>query len=112
MARTYVKGRTTKLKNKGFKRRTPTHHGHCWICGYDPRLKGQKKTQQRSDFKFDVIPFIDWVLKMKKCKDCGEEIDTFGYDVRCPKCKKKNTLKRKYQRRHEYRKERIFKVET
>ena len=39
----------------------------------------------------------------KKCKDCGIEISkTDG--VRCPKCKRKNTEKRKYKRRHEHRK--------
>jgi len=40
---------------------------------------------------------------MRKCKDCGKEINNY-IDVRCPICKKKNTKKRKYQRRHEHRK--------
>ncbi len=66
MARSYVKGRTTKHKNKGYKRKTPPRHGHCCFCGYDPRLKGCKRTQMERDFKFDIIPFIEWVLKNKE----------------------------------------------
>jgi len=40
---------------------------------------------------------------LRKCKDCGIEIEN-RFDVRCSKCKKKNTVKRKYKRRHEHRK--------
>ena len=36
---------------------------------------------------------------MKKCKDCGVKLEN-NFDVRCPKCKVKNTEKRKYKRRH------------
>jgi len=108
--RTYVKGRTTKNKNKGFKR---THrrcpHGHCWICGWDPRTKGWKKTQQRKDFKFDILPFIEMVLKMKYCKDCGKK-DLPWWEVRCVSCKTKNTIKRKYKRRHEHRMKMVKKM--
>ena len=39
---------------------------------------------------------------MLKCKDCGKYLDN-RRDVRCPKCKKKNTEKRKYKRRHVHR---------
>ncbi|KKK89676.1 hypothetical protein LCGC14_2730720 [marine sediment metagenome] len=57
MSRTYVKGR------KGFSR---THrrcpHGHCYICGYDPRTKGQKKKKQKALLKFDILPYINYIL--------------------------------------------------
>ncbi len=103
MTRTYVKGRTTRHKNKGFSR---THrrcpHGHCYICGYDSRLKGQKNSQQRKDFKFDILPFIQMALKMSTCKDCGKKHLPY-WEVRCSDCKVKNTIKRKYKRRHEHR---------
>jgi len=38
----------------------------------------------------------------KLCKGCGKDIKR-GYNVRCPKCKKKNTAKRKYKRKHIHR---------
>jgi len=63
LARSYVKGRTTRHKKKGFKRKTPPRHGHCRYCGYDPRFKGYKRSGIINDFKFDIIPFIGWVLK-------------------------------------------------
>ena len=40
---------------------------------------------------------------MRKCKDCGKMIKNY-FDVRCPICKKRNTAKRKYKRRHGHRK--------
>jgi len=39
---------------------------------------------------------------MTKCKDCETELKN-KEDVRCSKCKKKNTAKRKYKRRHIHR---------
>lgn len=61
MTRTYAKGRYNKSLwkyRKGYaKRGCP--HGHCFICGYDPRTKGQLKTQQRNFFKFHIFPFIE-----------------------------------------------------
>ena len=50
MTRTYVKGRP------GFKRKDHKH-GHCWYCGYDPRLKGQKRTEHSRYMKFHVLPY-------------------------------------------------------
>ena len=40
---------------------------------------------------------------MAKCKDCGKK-DLPYWVVRCFDCQTKNTLKRKYKRRHEFRK--------
>jgi len=37
---------------------------------------------------------------MKKCKDCGVELHTSIFIVRCRYCSAKNTKKRKYKRRH------------
>lgn len=47
---------------------------------------------------------------MKYCKDCGVELEYAGYDVRCSKCKKKNTKKRKYKRTHRHRMKMIKKM--
>lgn len=52
MARTYSSGR------KRFKRQD-CKHGHCWLCGWDPRVKGKKKTQLKKEFKFDILPYIE-----------------------------------------------------
>ncbi len=52
MTRTYVKGRK-KFSRRGHK------HSHCWICGYDPRLKGRKKTIQRNFIKFHILNYIN-----------------------------------------------------
>jgi len=46
------------------------------------------------------------LMKMSKCKDCGKELKNFNI-IRCPKCRKKNTEKRKYKRRHMHRKKMI-----
>jgi len=51
MTRTYVKGRW------GYKR-TDHKHGHCVICGYEPGLKGRKRTEQKRYMKFHVLPYI------------------------------------------------------
>ena len=44
LARTNAKGR------KNFKR-VDHKHGHCYICGYDKRDKGRKKTKDRDIIK-------------------------------------------------------------
>lgn len=44
----------------------------------------------------------------KFCKGCGKDIER-GLDVRCSKCKKKNTQKRKYKRMHIHRKKTVSK---
>jgi hypothetical protein len=48
MSKTYAKGR------KGFKR-VDHKHGHCYMCGYDPREKGRKRTELRNYMKFHVL---------------------------------------------------------
>ena len=41
---------------------------------------------------------------MSRCKDCKEiKYLNNPFDVRCPKHKKMNTVKRKYKRRHIHR---------
>ena len=41
---------------------------------------------------------------MTKCKDCGVDIVSGKpFAVRCKRCRGKNTVKRKYKRRHEFR---------
>ena len=55
MSRTYVKGR------KNFKR-VDHKHGHCWICGYDKREKGYKRTSLRNEMKFHILPYVEYFL--------------------------------------------------
>ncbi len=45
-----------------FNRQTPTHHGHCYICGWDPKFSMARKTRKRERMKFDVLPFVDFLL--------------------------------------------------
>lgn len=48
MTRTYA--RWIRGSRRGLKR-LDHKHGHCWMCGYDPRDKGYKKTEEREEIK-------------------------------------------------------------
>lgn len=51
MSRTYVKGRISKDKRRGFRRITCYHKCQCFCCGYNGRRKGWKKTIERNTIK-------------------------------------------------------------
>lgn len=49
MSRTYVKGRISKDKRRGFKRTKSFHICYCYFC--NSRRKGLKKTKEREEIK-------------------------------------------------------------
>ena len=59
MSRTYSRG---TLKEKTHK------HGHCYICGYDPKNTMRKKTEKKTFFKFNLYPNLFLEAKISQIK--------------------------------------------
>jgi hypothetical protein len=55
MTRTYIKGRISKDKRRGF-RRSITYKCHCSYC-HDPHKKAHRKTEERNLIKSLMIEY-------------------------------------------------------
>ena len=51
MSRTYVKGR------RNYKR-TDHKHGHCFICGWNPKFSMKRRTEKKERILMDILPYI------------------------------------------------------
>ena len=51
MSRTYVKGRISKDKRRGFRRNGWSSNCRCSYCCCNPRYKGWKKTKEKNEIK-------------------------------------------------------------
>ena len=56
----------TNTYSYGTRKRTGCPHGHCYICGYDNRTKGYKKTELKRFMKFHILPFVNDYLNDSK----------------------------------------------
>jgi len=63
MSRTYVKGRISKDKRRGFKRTKSFHICYCQVC--NSRRKGLKKTKEREDIKSLLSEYYQEMCNLK-----------------------------------------------
>ena len=66
MSRTYVKGRISKDKRRGFKRSGWKSHCQCSYCCVDSRNKGWKKTRERNEIKTIMFEYNSTKSRLNK----------------------------------------------
>lgn len=50
------------MRGRSSYKRTDCKHGHCLICGYDPKHSQERKTIKKKYLQFEIYPFLDFFI--------------------------------------------------